>query len=325
MNGKNWLFYLFAFITISCANQSKDKEHQISIKSDKQKNGVELIILGNIQDAGSPHIACTKSCCQNLSLEKKEKRKVVCLGLIDHNNKKRYLIEASPDLSAQLDELNQNSNYESEKPVDAIFLTHAHIGHYSGLMYLGKEANDAKEIPVYAMPRMKAFLESNGPWDQLVKRKNIAIQELKNDSVIQLSPELSISPFLVPHRDEYSETVGYLIEGPAKKALFIPDIDKWQKWERNIVEEIKKVDYAFVDATFFSGAEIGHRDISQIPYPFMIESMDLFSKLSESEKAKIHFIHFNHTNPVLNPESEEYQQVINNGFSVSQYLQKVEL
>lgn len=76
------------------------------------------------------------------------------------------------------------------------------------------------------------------------------MKPLKNDSTISLNKSLKITPFLVPHRDEYSETVGYKIEGDNKTALFIPDIDKWNKWNRDIIEEVKKVNYAFVDASF---------------------------------------------------------------------------
>ena len=116
------------------------------------------------------------------------------------------------------------TSFSDKETPDGIFLTHAHIGHYAGLMYLGKEAMDAKSIPVHVMPRMKTFLESNGPWSQLVNNHNIAIQELSNNEELKLTAKLSIVPFRVPHRDEYSETVGYTIIGPNKRALFIPKV-----------------------------------------------------------------------------------------------------
>ena len=130
---------------------------------------------------------------------------------------------------------------------------------------------------------------------------------------------------MVPHRDEFSETVGYLVEGPTKKVLFIPDIDKWDKWDRSIVEYIKQVDYAFVDATFYSGDELNTRDISQIPHPFVVESMALFDGLPAAERAKIQFIHFNHTNPLLKPESDQYKRVIEKGYGIAQFGQRVKL
>ena len=276
-----------------------------------------LVILGTIQDAGSPQVGCTKDCCNKLFLQPDKERVVVSLGLIDAANKKKYIFEATPDFTWQAKLLKNFSAFNTKETPDGIFVTHAHIGHYTGLMYLGKEAMNADSIPVYAMPRLKNFLEQNGPWSQLVKNKNIALQELNNQTEIRLSNKLKVIPFTVPHRDEFSETVGYTIIGPNKKALFIPDIDKWQKWNTNIIDAIATVDYAFIDGTFYDAAEINNRDISTIPHPFIIESMALFKGLPAAEKKKIYFIHFNHTNPVINKKSKPYRQVVQNGFNVA--------
>ena len=77
------------------------------------------------------------------------------------------------------------------------------------------------------------------------------------------------------------------------------------------------MDYAFIDGTFYDAAEINNRDISTIPHPFIIESMNRFKDLPVAEKKKIYFIHFNHTNPVLNKKSKQYMQVIQNGFNIA--------
>lgn len=278
---------------------------------------VSLIILGTVQDAGSPHIACSKECCTTLFLQPNEDRKVVSLGIVDAEHKKKYIIEATPDFPEQAKALkNFDLSVKGEIP-NGIFLTHAHIGHYTGLMYLGKEAMNAKNIPVFAMPKMKSYLENNGPWSQLVDTNNILLQDIKQAEEIPLTPNLSIVPFTVPHRDEFSETVGYTIIGPKKKVLFIPDIDKWHKWEMNIVEAVSKVDLAFIDATFYDAEEIDNRDITQIPHPFVIESMVLFKDLPKSEKAKIFFIHLNHTNPLFDTSSNAHSTVLKNGFNVA--------
>ncbi|MBK8610763.1 MAG: MBL fold metallo-hydrolase [Chitinophagaceae bacterium] len=279
---------------------------------------VSVIVLGTIQDAGSPQIGCTKNCCKSLFENPDKNRMVVSLGLVDPVDNKKYIFEAGPDFVRQTKILkNYSSPFAKETP-DGIFLTHAHIGHYTGLMYLGKEAMNADSIPVYVMPRMKVFLEQNGPWSQLVKNRNIILRDLHNGEEIKMTGNIKVQPFTVPHRDEFSETVGYKIIGPNKKLLFIPDIDKWEKWSSNIADEIAKVDYAFVDATFFDSEEINNRDISTIPHPFIIESMNLFRDLPAAEKKKIYFIHFNHTNPVINKMSLPYKQVVNNGFNVAQ-------
>lgn len=284
-----------------------------------------LIVLGTIQDGGSPHIGCNKACCKDLWEHPDYKRKVVCLGLIDPQNKQTWLLEATPDMPAQVKMLKNRSGFQTKELPDGIFVTHAHIGHYTGLMYLGKEAINSHEVPVYAMPRMKDYLETNGPWSQLVKLNNISLKPLQDNITITLSNNLKITPYLVPHRDELSETVGYMVESNRKKVLFIPDINKWDLWIHNIKAEIAKMDYVFIDGTFYDGDELGLRNIAEIPHPFIVESMKLFQDLPVADKNKIYFIHFNHTNPVINTKSKQAQTVINNGFHLAQFGQMVGL
>ena len=258
-----------------------------------------LLVLGIAQDAGFPQAGCRKDCCRPLWSDLSARRRVTALGLVDPVSGERWLFEATPDLPDQLSVLAQAEPPATEMRPDGVFLTHAHIGHYTGLMHLGREAMGAPSVPVFAMPRMTRFLTENGPWSQLVSLQNIALQPLVADSAIVLNERLTVTPFLVPHRDEFSETVGFLIEGPQRKALFIPDIDKWDRWERDILAQVRQVDLALLDGTFFRNGEIPNRDMSEIPHPFIEESLSLFSALDEPDRAKVHFIHFNHTNPAI--------------------------
>ena len=321
-----FMFSLVALLGIASCNSKTNhntikQSKKASIPKPKEASdfasalGPKLIVLGTIQDAGSPQIGCNKSCCKDLFEKPDPNRMVVSLGVSDGKGH-TYLFEATPDLPRQVEILQKWGSSEKSTP-DGIFITHAHIGHYTGLMYLGKEATDANKVPVYAMPRMTEFLRTNGPWDLLTSRNNIELKTLGEGIDVALG-QITVTPVLVPHRDEYSETVGYRISGPENSVLFIPDIDKWVKWELDIKEEIAKVDYAFLDATFYSGEEINNRDISQIPHPFVIESLEAFKDLSTEEKAKIQFIHFNHTNPILDLESEAAKKVIDAGFRIAQ-------
>jgi pyrroloquinoline quinone biosynthesis protein B len=284
-----------------------------------------LVVLGNVQDGGSPHIGCTKSCCAVLWGHPDPKRKVTCLGLVDPVNEQSFIFEATPDFPEQLKALHRFTPFQKDDIPNGIFLTHAHIGHYSGLMYLGKEAFNSHQTEVFVMPKMQIFLEKNGPWNQLINEKNIEIQPLTNQVHHQINSLIKVKPFLIPHRDEYSETVGYQIEGPNKTALFIPDIDKWHEWGEDITHKITLVDYAFIDGTFLDSYEINHRDISEIPHPFISETMDLFSSMPLKEKNKIYFIHLNHTNPGLDNHSEQAKKIRNLGFHVAHYLEEFPL
>ena len=272
-----------------------------------------IMVLGVAQDAGYPQMNCKKECCKQAWDNPELKRTTSCLAIVDPTTNEQWIIDATPNIKEQLQLLKQKTGTEK---LDGILLTHAHMGHYTGLLHFGREVMGTDNLPVFAMPKMKTFLEENGPWSQLVKLENINIKALKSDSTLSLNERIKIKPFLVPHRDEFSETVGYEITINNKSLIFIPDIDKWEKWETNITELIKKVDYAFLDATFYKNGEL-KRDMSEIPHPFVQESMELFSELSEKDKQKVHFIHFNHTNPLLQEGSTAQEEVFEKGFNLA--------
>ena len=284
-----------------------------------------LVVLGIAQDAGYPQIGCEKECCSEYWKGNEEKKYITCLALVDRKTNQYWLFEATPDITQQLYTLQPYLSGQPDYSPDGIFITHAHIGHYSGLMQLGREAMGAKAIPVWAMPRLDSFLQNNGPWSQLVSLKNIQLQRLKADSTVSLNSSLKVTPVQVPHRDEFSETVGFLIESDKKKILFIPDIDKWEKWNRDIIAEIGKVDIALLDGTFYKNGELPGRDMREVPHPFVEESIQRFSSLPSTEKSKIVFIHFNHTNPLLKKESAEKKNVKQDGFDVAAEGMLIEL
>ncbi len=273
-----------------------------------------LIILGTLQDGGSPHMGCNKNCCS----VSKPNDFVSSIGIYDDSMS--IIIDATPDFEQQarfLINKSENANL-------SIFLTHAHIGHYTGLMLLGREVASTKNTPVYAMPRMKKFIETNGPWSQLVSLKNIHLNELSNETPVKISSSIKITPVKVPHRDEYSETVGYEIYGENKSALYIPDIDKWEIWNHKILDKIRKHNYIFIDGTFFGNGEIP-RPMSEVPHPFIEESVKLFSNLTYTQKQKIHFIHLNHSNPARNEDYPKRIKIEEMGFKFAKFGEEFNL
>ena len=57
--------------------------------------------------------------------------------------------------------------------------------------------------------------------------------------------------------------------------------------------------------------------MNEVPHPFVEESMQLFENLSDKDKRKVYFIHFNHTNPLLIDDSDAQKSVIKNGFNIA--------
>jgi pyrroloquinoline quinone biosynthesis protein B len=281
-----------------------------------------VIILGVAQDGGAPQIGCRKICCRDRWNDPERQQRVACLAIVDPASSECWMIDATPDFKAQLHTLDEIAPMAK---LSGILLTHGHIGHYTGLMHLGREVIGSREVPVYVMPRMQNFLSQNGPWDQLVRLKNIVLRPMQNDSTILLNRQIHVTPFLVPHRDEYTETVGFRLSGPKKSVLFIPDIDKWEKWNRSIEEAIASVDVAYVDGTFYAEGEIPGRNMSEIPHPFMVETMQRLASLPMAERNKVRFIHLNHTNPALQHNSAAAKAIEKAGFRLAREGEHLEL
>jgi len=315
--------WLLSLIIGVCLNYSAFAQNQ------QTEQSVELIVLGIAQDAGFPQAACQKPCCELAWKNPSIRRYVASLGLIDHATGQKWLFDCTPDFPQQLQVLLERSQNGTERLaaplLDGIFLTHGHIGHYSGLIHLGREVMGARQIKTYCMPRMQKFLSQNGPWSQLVKLENIKTMELAAGRPTKLNERIEVIPFLVPHRDEFSETVGFRIQGPKKSVLFLPDIDKWSRWDQSIEKMIESVDVAYLDGTFFENGEIPGRDIALIPHPFVSESIRRFSPLAETERKKIRFIHFNHTNPVLQKANPATRKINQAGMAIAKEKEIVKL
>lgn len=273
-----------------------------------------MVVLGVAQDAGHPQAGCEQSCCAAAWADPSKGHHAASLGLVDPDTGERWMFDATPDFPAQLKAL---TDAAGSPGLTGVFLTHGHMGHYTGLIHLGREAMGANGVAVYGMPRMREYLSSAGPWDQLVALENIALTPLADGTAVRLNDRLTVTPLMVPHRDEYTETVGFVIRGPSKSVLYIPDIDKWDKWSTPIESVIGQVDRAWLDGTFYAAAELPGRDMSEIPHPFVVESLSRLGALPKAERAKVNFIHLNHSNPLLDAGSDATDHVRESGFEVA--------
>lgn len=297
-------YFIVLLLFVSC-NHKKETKSKLFVK-----------VLGVAQDAGYPQLGCSKECCRAVYDGKESKRQVVSLALVNNADSTYHLFEATPGINEQITALQPHLSKKNDAP-SSVFLTHAHMGHYTGLMYFGREAMNTKDLPVYALPRLDSFLRNNGPWSQLVTLSNIQLRKLSADSAVSVSADIKVTPLQVPHRDEFSETAGFIIQTKNNKLLFIPDIDKWNKWDRSIVDVIKQVDYALLDATFYKDGELPNRNMSEVPHPFVQESMELFKSMNAADKQKVYFIHFNHTNSLLKTNSDAAKEVRQKGFNIA--------
>lgn len=276
-----------------------------------------VVVLGIAQDGGVPQAG---SFADPRWHDEARTRTVVSLGIIDPRSGKRWMIDATPDFRAQSLELFRTSGGAPTPVVDGIFLTHAHMGHYTGLMFLGHESIGAKDVPVYAMPRMSEFLKGNGPWSQLVRYHNIELRPLVAGASVRLTADIAVTPLAVPHRQEFSEVVGFRIDGPTRKVLWLPDIDSWEAWDAQgtrLEDVLNTVDVAYVDGTFYANGELPGRDMSGFPHPFITHTMQRLAALPPATRDKVRFIHLNHSNPALEMHSDARRAIESAGMHVA--------
>lgn len=269
---------------------------------------IEVMILGAAQDAGLPQLGCQCSNCQAVRVGTLEADTAASLALIDHNVRQFWIVDATPDIRDQLEYV--ESQYSGYK-FSGVILTHAHIGHYAGLMFLGRESINTAKMPVYCTEMMAEFLQNNAPWQQLVSLENIEIIVINDQQSIRLSDQLECGVHLVPHRAEYSDTLAVSVFGPNRSLFFCPDIDRWEQWQHDIRDVVAGHDISLVDATFYDDTELPGRDMSKIPHPLVVDTLQ---RLSGVETEAV-FIHINHTNPIYQDQSK-IDEVLSAGLKV---------
>ncbi len=285
-----------------------------------------IVVLGIAQDGGMPQTGCE---CSNCSLARKDPsraRHVASLAIVVPQKAPKtdrvYLVDATPDVPAQIAKIHGFRAHPEGKvdraPVDGVLLTHAHMGHYLGLAHFGFESLNTKDIPVWVSPRMGEYLKNNGPWSQLVRLNNIALREFQPGQPFDLEEGVSVKPLQVPHRDEYSDTMAFLIRGPKNTVLYVPDTDSWKAWPKPLLDVLaeEKVTIALLDATFYSPDELPDRDITKVKHPLITQSMDLLEPLVKAGKLRVYFTHLNHSNPALVPNGAAQKAIEARGFRV---------
>ena len=271
-----------------------------------------VLSLGSAQDAGMPHLGCFAEICAQARADGLH-APVASLAIVGEQG--WYLVDATPDLPAQVHRMGSLPR--------GILLTHAHIGHYTGLMYLGKEGMHAQNMPVWCSAAMAEFLSKNAPWSQLVALGNLELRVFDDGrwegNCFPLESGLAVTALRVPHRDEFADTWAFSISHALsselpRPVLYLPDIDRWQDWSEDIVALADWHSAVVVDGTFWDDGELGGRDMSAIPHPRARATMDLLQAVVDAGECEVVFTHLNHSNPLWNPQSPAYAELTRRGF-----------
>ncbi len=285
--------------------------------------GPFLRVLGTAQDGGLPHAACTCVRCERARHDPAFRRAVASLALVvpaPGGAAEVYLVDATPDLREQLDRLADvraaRRGGVARAPLDGVFLTHAHLGHYTGLAFFGFEAVHTRAMPVWCTPRMAAFLRGHGPWSQLVQIGNLDLHEVEHGGEVELGGSVRVGFLKVPHRDEYADTVGFVVRGPERSVLYVPDTDTWETWAPSLPEVLEGIDVAILDGSFYSLDELPGRDLASIKHPLITRSMDLLQARVSAGKTQVYFTHMNHSNPAIEPDGAARREIEARGFGI---------
>jgi len=280
------------------------------------------LVLGSVQDAGLPQVGCYTELCDlgRTLLAEGRGRFVSSLAIVEPVAERFYLVDATPDITRQIDLIGEPAfrrRAAARRPFDGIFLTHAHIGHYDGLAVLGNEGMGIRETPVYCTAAMAEFLASNQPWQYLVDQGRLVLRPLALDRWHRIDEALEVQLWKVPHRDEFSDTVGFVFRGPTSSLLFLPDINSWALWDRNVAEAVASVDVALLDGSFWSMDELPGRTVEEVPHPLMPQTMDALQGVADQGDTKVVLTHLNNSNPALVEGGPQQVEIARRGFGVA--------
>lgn len=280
-----------------------------------QATEVEVEILGAAQDGGLPHLGCRQERCLRALADPKLRKRVACLGV--RAGASLFLVDATPDIVSQIPDLQRGAARAARRPMEGILLTHAHIGHYLGLAQLGREALSADAVPVYGTARMCDYLTANGPWSLLVTAGHVRLVPIEPGKPFELATGLTAEAVSVPHREEFTDTVGYLLRGRRQSLLYIPDIDRWEPLSPPIETLALRADHLLLDGSFWDPAtELAARDPRLVPHPPVPETMSRLASLARERR--VVFIHLNHTNPLWDVDSLERKRLETAGMKVGE-------
>ena len=295
---------------------------------------VQVTVLGIAQDGGRPQAGCIRSCCA--SLTPADVRFPVALGIVDDDGT-THLIEASRHLGDQLRYTWKipNEGDRKNKGIDHLWITHAHLGHVDGLGLFGREAMNARGIKLHVSESMADLIQRTPTWNIMVQQGVFEVEIFTNNQSCQTitSPTLKIEHVPIPHRAELSDMNAFIIRGPHKSLLFLPDHDTWDKTlsmhkGTSIPHFLKMLDVniALIDGTFWSYDELGGvRCQTEVPHPPVSRTLDMLGPRAPLQDPEIYFTHLNHTNPLYNADSTEYKTLYAMGWKVADQGMKFDL
>ncbi len=269
--------------------------------------GPYVLVLGIAQDGGHPQAGCDAACCRGAWYG--VRHRVASLGIVDPRAGVHFLVDATPDFPDQ--------EHELEGSLGGIALTGPSFGHWLGLAWLGREAMDARAVPVWAMDGMARLLRAGPPWSLLVERDEIDLQALPPGREVMLTERLTLTAWPVERPGAPAPSAAIVVRGPDRSVLYVPETPDWSAVGGPGLEALlASVDAAWLDGTFFDAGELP--DEHPTPHPTVRATLDRLADLPPEVRGRVRFTHLNHTNPLLFQGSAARDEVEAAGMAVAE-------
>lgn len=295
---------------------------------------MKIRVLGSGAGGGFPQWNCNCYNCKRIRAgEMNGKSRTQSSIAISSDNKNWLLINASPDIRAQLEAFPaiQPKQGLRDTGIKAVLLIDSQIDHTTGLLML----REGKPLDIYCTDMVKQDLTTGFPiFNMLSHYCTVNHHPLPIDGGSFTIPAIadlrfytqalkSKAPPYSPHRNNPHEgdNIGLVIEqiSTGKKVYYSPGLGEI---ESHVLTSMQNADCILVDGTFWSENEMIDLGLSKKPAAEMGHlpqsgTGGMIDVLNGIPKARKILIHINNSNPILDEGSDQHRQLLQAGIEVA--------
>lgn len=282
-------------------------------------------IIGSAAGGGFPQWNCNCPVC-TAAREGRATPRTQSSIVVRSGEEPWYLVNASPDLLRQLEDLPADRSALRSNPIAGVVLTDGEIDHTAGLLLLRESS---APLRVYSTPEVRAALTSNYPLMTMLERYcGVEWHELAADGPTALAgSSLTVETFptggdapLYMGDAPGPGAIGLTVRDTAGEGtlVYVPAIESF---EGGVGGRLAEGDVVLADGTFFRHDDLvslgmGTRDswaMGHAPLTGEGGTLDTLAALD----ARVALVHINNTNPMLLEDSPERAEVEGRGLVIS--------
>jgi pyrroloquinoline quinone biosynthesis protein B len=273
---------------------------------------IRIHILGSAAGGGLPqwNCACVNCVAARAGKIEPQTQSSIAIGAGSEEFQSYWLINASPDLSRQIESttwLQPRRDASRNTPIAGVLLTNADIDHALGLLLLRQQE---KPIVVYATDETRAALA----WLDRTVARFCGIEWRSMTSEFQsLGSSMDFRAIELPG----SVAFQFRDDSSSRTALFAPSVGNWTE---QLHDAVHTSDLVLFDGTFWNDGELDQvrpgarsaREMNHLPI-----NDGSFDVLRQSPARRKIYTHINNTNPILMHGSHERAQVEQAGIEIA--------